>query len=134
MTIGTEYLGYRQHDGRRHSPFPECRAQGRPHLPMPGAHGHDRREGVGAGDPGGGTSAPVRPVTWREAIDPGLASGQIELGWIFQVTQPPLIHLLGDPAFMPDVRMAAALVERGEYALYLALLDRRVFRPRLQHC
>ena len=40
------------------------------------------------------------------------------MGGVLQVPDPALIHLLGDPAFVPDVRVAAALVERCEYALY----------------
>ena len=40
------------------------------------------------------------------------------MGGVLQVPDPALVHLLGDPAFVPDVRVAAALVERCEYALY----------------
>jgi hypothetical protein len=71
----------------------------------------------------------MRPVTRCDAIDPGRAPGPVELGRIFQAPQPPLVHLLGDPAFVPDVRMPAALVERGEYALHLGLSVARDRQP-----
>lgn len=51
--------------------------------------------------------------------------GWIELGGVLQVRDPSFVHLLGDPAFVPDVSVTAALVQGGEDAL-----DLRRARPR----
>jgi len=118
VTITSEDPGYRQHDGGRNAPFPEFCTERRPHVLMLGALGQGHSEGVGAGDPRDDASASVRLVAWRETVDAGRALGRVELGGVVQVTDTALVHLLGDPAFVPDVRMAAALVERGEHALH----------------
>ena len=66
-----------------------------------------------------------------QAINPGGSFRRVELGRIFQVRHPPPAHFLGDPAFVADVGVAAALVERGEEALHLrrAVPCRRQPRP-----
>ena len=81
---------------------------------MPG-----RAENLRVDDPASDIAAPVRNVTSREAIDPGRAFGRVELGGVLQVPDAALVHLLGDPAFVPDVRVTVPLVERGEHALHL---------------
>ncbi len=42
----------------------------------------------------------------------------VELGWIFQALQPSLVHLLGYPALVADVGMAASLIQHRENTLY----------------
>jgi hypothetical protein len=64
-----------------------------------------------------------------DAVHVILTLFRVELGGILQVPHPALVHLLGDPALVPDVRMPAALVERGEYALHLGLSVARDRQP-----
>ena len=51
------------------------------------------------------------------------------MGEVVQVTDTALVPLLGDPAFVPDVRVSAALIERGEYALHLGRAVTRDRQP-----
>ena len=78
-----------------------------------------RGEGVGIRDASSGLAAPVKVLTLLETVDPGGAFGWVELGGVFEVGGPAPVHFLGDPAFVADVGVAAALVERGEEALHL---------------
>src|ERR671922_453079 len=87
-------------------------------------------EGVRMGDPGRVTSAPVRLVMGCEAVDPGRTLDRVTLSGILQAAQSALVHLLSDPAFVADVRVPAALVERGEYALHLGRGFARHCQPR----
>lgn len=67
-------------------------------------------------------------VAFLEAIDPGCPLRRIGLGGIFQVRHSSFVHLLSDPALVPDVTMSAALVECREDPLHVgraALRDRK---------
>ena len=83
------------------------------------ACGKSRGEGVGVRDAGSGLPAAVKVLTRPEAVDPGCAFGWVELGGVFQESDPAPVHLLGDPALVTDMGVAAALVERGEQPLHL---------------
>ena len=78
-----------------------------------------RREGLRIRNPGSNTAAPVRLVADLDTIHTDRAFSRVELGGVLEAPEAALVHLLGDPAFVPDVRVTAALVERGEYALHL---------------
>src|SRR5690242_12213729 len=81
------------------------------------AIGEGHRKDLWIGNTCSNPSAPVRKVSGGEPVDPGSALVWIELGGILQVLYPAFVHLLGDPAFVPDMGVPAALVERGDDAL-----------------
>ena len=83
---------------------------------MPRSEG--RGEGLRVRDPGNDTAAPMRLVADLDTVDTSQSFSGVELSGVLQVPDPARVHLLGHPAFVPDVRMAAALVERCEYALH----------------
>src|SRR5262249_54070388 len=114
VTVIAEHIGYWQDHGLRTGAVGINRS---PDVRMLDAAGEGRREDLWIGDPTSDIAAPVRNVTGREAIDACCASGRVELSGVLQVPDAALVHLLGDPAFVPDVRVPAALVERGKYAL-----------------
>jgi hypothetical protein len=70
-----------------------------------------------------------RLVADLDTVDTGQSLSGVELGGVLQIPEAALVHLLGDPAFVPDVRVTAALVERGEYALHLGLTAARDGQP-----
>ena len=92
--------------------------------------GDGHREGVRVGDPGGDAAAPVLLAAGQQAIGPGGPFRRVELGRILQVSHSSPAHLLGDPAFVADVGVAAALVEGGEQALHLGRAVPRRCQPR----
>jgi hypothetical protein len=51
------------------------------------------------------------------------------LGRILQPAQPSLVHLLGDPALVADMRVTATLVERSENPLHLMRATARRGQP-----
>jgi hypothetical protein len=61
----------------------------------------------------------VRLVADLDTIHTDRAFSRVEPGGVLEAPEAALVHLLGNPAFVPDVRVTAALVERGEYALHL---------------
>ena len=69
------------------------------------------------GDPSGENTASVRLVADLDAVQVCFALVWIELGGILQVLYPVLVHFLGDPAIVADMRVPAALVERDDDAL-----------------
>jgi hypothetical protein len=81
--------------------------------------GEGRREGLRIRNPGSNTAAPVRLVADLDTIHTDRAFSRVEPGGVLEAPEAALVHLLGNPAFVPDVRVTAALVERGEYALHL---------------
>jgi hypothetical protein len=81
--------------------------------------GESRGEGIGIHDASSGLPAPVKVLTLLETVDPRCAFGRVELGGVFEVGDPAPVHLLGDPALVTDVGVAAALVKRGEEPLHL---------------
>jgi hypothetical protein len=81
--------------------------------------GEGSREGLRIGDPSGDITASVRLIAVFEPINPVSALVWIELGGILQVLYPALVHFLGDPAIVADMRVPVPLVERGEYTLHL---------------
>jgi hypothetical protein len=86
---------------------------------MHDASSKGRREGFWIRDPRNGATAPVRLIADPDTVDTGHSLSRVELGGILQVPHSAFVHFLRYPAFMPDVCVPAALVERGEYALYL---------------
>jgi hypothetical protein len=68
-------------------------------------------------------------VTRLDAIDPGHTLGHVELGRILEAPQSELVHFFGDPAFMANVSVAAALVERREDPLHLGRAAARCRKP-----
>jgi hypothetical protein len=86
---------------------------------MLNATGESHGEGVRVYDPAGHLPALVRLLTGFEAVNSGWPLRRIKLGRIFEERYPPLVHLLGDPAFVPDMAMAAALIKRRENSLHL---------------
>ena len=104
--------------------------QGGAYLWMLNASCERHGEGVGICDPGCGLTAPVRLFTWPEAVNSGGALRRIGLGRIFQIRHPSMVHFLGDPALMPDVTVAAALVKRREDPLHLGRATGRSREPR----
>ena len=116
MTVIAQHSGYRQDDrlGSR-----TVRLKRGPHVRMLDAAGESRRECLRIDDPASDIAAPVRNVAGREAVDACHTFGGVELGGVLQVADPAFVQFLRNRAFMPDVCVPAALVERGEYALYL---------------
>src|SRR6185437_11679560 len=104
MAVLTQHFGYRQLDrsGNR-----DRRIQGGSYIRMLDATGKGSREGLRIGDPSGDITASVRLIAVFEPVDPGSALVWIELGGILQVLYPVLVHFLGDPAFVADMRVAA---------------------------
>ena len=126
MTVIAQDVGYRQDD------WPGDRARRikcGPHVWMLDAASEGRREGLRVRDPGNDTAAPVRLVAELDTVDASHSFSGVELGGVLQVPDPALVHLLGDPAFVPDVRVPAALVERGEYALHFGRAVARDGQP-----
>ncbi len=74
---------------------------------------------VRVSDPCSNFPAYVRLAGILEAIDAGGTLGRVELGGVFLVSRAALVHVLGDPAFVADVAVAASLVKGGEDALDL---------------
>jgi len=126
VTVIAQDVGYRQADrpGDRLR-----RIQCGPHVWVLDAACEGRREGLRIGDPGSDTAALVRLVAKLDTVDAYRALGRVELGRVLQVPNPALVHLLGNPAFVPDVRMPAALVKRSEYALDLGRAVARDGQP-----
>ena len=83
------------------------------------AAGEGRRENLRIDDLARDIAAPMRNVTGGEAVDACPALGRVELGGVLKVADPVLVHLLGDPAHVADMRVPVPLVERGEYTLHL---------------
>jgi hypothetical protein len=119
VAIGAEQLPDRQLYRRWLVIGIKRRVQRGANLRMFNPCGESRGEGVGIRDASGGLAASVKVLTPLEAVDPGGAFGWVELGGVFEVGGPAPVHLLGDPAFVADVGVAATLVERGEEALHL---------------
>ena len=117
MTVFAQHIGYRQHDRLEGAGLCESSAARTSGCSTPRAKAiakvPDRRSGVAI--------PPHRCelVTGLEGVDASLALVRVELSGIFQVPHPAFVHLLGDPAFVADVRVSAALVERGENTLHL---------------
>jgi hypothetical protein len=129
MALRAQQVGYRQDDLAGNPPFLEVRPQRGTHVRVLYGAGNGNRESVGIRYPRSNASAPVQLVTIRNAIDPGRTLRHVKLGRIFQVSHPPLVHLLGDPAFVADVGVTAALVEGGEDPLYLGQAAARGREP-----
>ena len=78
------------------------------------------------------SKAPVRLITRPEGRQSRLRALQARAEPdLVQIGHPSMVHLLRDPALMPDVTMAAALVERREYPLHLRRATRRSREPGL---
>jgi hypothetical protein len=86
---------------------------------MLNATGESHGEGVRVCYPAGHLAALVHLLTGPQAVNSGGPFRGIQLGRVLKERYPPLVHLLGDPAFMPDMAMAAALIQRREDSLYL---------------
>jgi hypothetical protein len=61
----------------------------------------------------------VQLLTGSQAVNSGGPFRGIQLGRVLEERYAPLVHLLSDPALMPDMAMAAALIERREDPLDL---------------
>ena len=90
--------------------------------------GEGRREGLRIRNPGSNTAAPVRLVADLDTIHTDRAFSRVEPGGVLEAPEAALVHLLGDPAFVPDVRVTAALVERGDAAPRAGSRARRTAR------
>jgi hypothetical protein len=66
-----------------------------------------------------GLAATVGLIPPLEAVNASGALGRVELGGVLLVGRAAFVHVLGDPAFVADVAVAASLVEGGEDALDL---------------
>jgi hypothetical protein len=75
-------------------------------------------ECIGIADSQRGTSAAMQSAWCTQAVNPQGPFHRIELDGIFQIGHPASVHLLVDLAFVADVAMAAALVERREDPLH----------------
>jgi hypothetical protein len=74
--------------------------------------GEGGSEGVRVGDASCEVGAYVPLVIWLQAIDAAESLRRVELSRIFKVGGPAHIGLFGNPAFMADVPVANALVDR----------------------
>ncbi len=83
------------------------------------ATGKSHGEGVRVCYPAGHLPTLVRLLAGLETVNSGCPFREIKLGRVLKERDPPLVHFLGDPAFMPDMAMAAALIKRGEDPLDL---------------
>jgi hypothetical protein len=99
----------------RHEPG----VQGSAHLRVLNAPDEGNGKRVAIADACCGLAATVGLIPLLEAIDAGGALGRAELGGVFLVGGAAFVHVLGDPAFVADVAVAASLVEGGEDALDL---------------
>jgi hypothetical protein len=77
-----------------------------------------------------GVPTTVMPVSPRDAVDPGHTFRQVSLGGVFEVGHPSFVHLLGDPAFVADVAVAATLVQCREDPLDLGRAAAHGRKPR----
>jgi hypothetical protein len=97
----------------------EWRFQRDTYLGMLNAAGESRGEGVRVYYPTGHLSALVSLLTGLESVNSGCLFRGVKLRRVLEERHPPLVHFLGDPAFVPDMTMAAALIERREDPLHL---------------
>jgi hypothetical protein len=75
-------------------------------------------ECIGIADSQRGTSAAMQSAWCTQAVNPQGPFHRIELDGIFQIGHPASVHLLVDLAYVADVAMPAALVERREDPLH----------------
>jgi hypothetical protein len=119
MSVGTEQLPQR-HPYRARLIIGVVRCfERRPHFGVLDSASERDGESMGIGDSRRSLPALVREIAGLEAIKTSGTLGLIALGGVFQVGDAALVHLLGDPAFVADVAVAASLVEGGEDALDL---------------
>jgi hypothetical protein len=111
VTVIAQHIGYRQDDGFGAWAI---RIQRGPYVRMLNAAGEGRRENLRIGDLARDIAAPMRDVTGGKAVDACPALGRVELGGVLKVPNPVLVHLLGNPALVADMRVPVPLVERGE--------------------
>jgi hypothetical protein len=93
------------------------------------AFGEGRGEGVRIHDASSSLPTPVELLTLPETVNPGRAFRRVELGGIFEESHAPLVHFFGDPAFVADVGVAAALVEGSKDPLHLRRTVSRAGQP-----
>jgi hypothetical protein len=86
-------------------------------------------EGIRVRDPRSGLPTLVRSITRPEAIDPRRPFRQVRLRRVFQVGDAAFVPLLGHPAFVADMAVAATLVKRGEDPLDLGRAAPRRGQP-----
>src|SRR5450631_387636 len=103
MAILAQQVGYRQANRHRER---AGRIQRVSHIRLLNAAGEGLCECLRVGYTRRDTPAPVRLVADLEGVDVSLALLRIELGGILQVPYPALVHFLGDPAFVADMRVA----------------------------
>ena len=119
MPLWSEHVSDIERYGARSLPRHEPGIQDGAHLRMLDAPDEGDGKRVGIADACCGLTATVGLVPLLEAIDAGGALGRVELGGVFLVGRAALVHVLGDPALVADVAVAASLVEGGEDALDL---------------
>jgi hypothetical protein len=118
VPIESEQFAQGERHRTRYPPEGELHAQRRFHGRLLDAAGESYGECIGIADSRRGTPAAMRSLGCTQAVNPQRPFHRIELDGIFQVGHPPSVHLLIDPAFVADVAMAAALVERREDPLH----------------
>lgn len=86
---------------------------------MLNATGESHGEGVRVRYPAGHLPTTVQVLSGPETVNSGGPFRGIQLSGVLEERHPPLVHLLGDPPFMPDMAVAGALIERCEDPLHL---------------
>jgi hypothetical protein len=110
VTIQAKQFLYRYLDRTGLGVLVEWHFQRGTNLGMLYATGESHRESLRVCYPAGHLSAPVQLLTGPEAVNSCCPFRGIELGRVLEERYPSPVHLLGHPAFMPDMAVAAALI------------------------